>query len=453
MHGFVLAGTHSNCGKTTITMGILQVLKEMGYNVRPFKVGPDYIDPMFHKRVTGKPSYNLDSFLADESSVKYLFQKHTETHSVAVVEGVMGLFDGYGPEGIGSASHVSKILGLPVFLIVNAGSSYQSIAAEVLGYASFDKDTRVAGVIINNVGSFSHFTFLKEIIEKKTGIPCIGYLPRMKDVHLESRHLGLIQANEIGNFHAQIDKIALQMKSSIDFKALLDHSQIAPSSAKAKNTKTNLKGLCIGVARDEAFSFYYKDNLEILEECGAKLAYFSPISDSSIPKECNALYFGGGYPELHAKALSENEAMKHSIHEFSEQGNTIYAECGGLMYLCKELQTKTGEIFPMTGIYNARTKMTDKLQRFGYAVISYEGMEIKCHEFHHSCMEEMGNRNFEYAYQLQKPDGSRKWQCGLQRQRTLATYGHIHFYSNLEFLNLLFKPQICTKKEFCKDGI
>lgn len=440
MRGVIVAGTNSGCGKTTVTIGLMALLQEAGYKVAPFKTGPDYIDPAFHAKVTGSPSYNLDSFLLSTEMIKHLYVKHSKNKDISVIEGVMGLFDGLGDEGIGSAAQLSKQLRIPVILVVNCKSLYQSVAAIVKGFTEFDADVKVAGVILNHVQSDESYQFLKNYIESNVEVDCIGYLPTNKDISLESRHLGLIQANEVDELTNKIERLKATLSKTIDLKAILRISETAQVKDIDNTTmqpwERDLSGLKLGVAKDKAFQFYYHDNLELLQENGAELHFFSPITDSYLPQTINALYLGGGYPEIFAKELSANKSILEEMKEFAHKGMPIFAECGGLMYLCNGIIDTNSIMHEMVGVFSCNTIMTSKLQRFGYCNIEYKGAKTRAHEFHHSTLQETEHEiNYQFVYQADKPAKNRQWRCGLQFKNVLAGYAHFHFLSEPTFYN------------------
>ncbi|WP_243345911.1 cobyrinate a,c-diamide synthase [Parabacteroides sp. FAFU027] len=438
MNGFILAGTNSGCGKTTITLGLMSLLKKQGLKVAPFKAGPDFIDPAFHQKATGVHSYNLDSHLVSHDMLRTHFLEKTAGKDIAVVEGVMGLFDGMGEQSEGSAADLSRILNLPVILAVNCKGASQSVVATVHGFATLDPSVKIAGVILNHVPNHEHYLFLKKMIESKTGVVCIGYLPTRPDVVLESRHLGLIQATEVDSLNEKIDNLTTLFELTIDHDSLLKVTRL-PEVSSFDNKDAfakwhrDLAGLRVGVAKDEAFSFYYKSNLELLELHGAELVYFSPLHDKNIPIKANALYIGGGYPEVYASGLSANNKMLDSLKEAAETGLPIYAECGGLMYLTENIRLLSGECIPMTGIFNSTSAMTKRLQRFGYCSVQLDGAETRAHEFHHSEQLTPDEPNFELAYQVTKASNGRRWSCGLHRKNVLAAYAHVQFLSSPSF--------------------
>ena len=432
--GFIIAGTNSGCGKTTITIGLMALLKSLEIKVAPFKTGPDYIDPLFHSKVLGKPSYNLDSFMLSESAIKYLYKKHSRSNDLSIVEGVMGMYDGMGHQSTGSTYELSEILGLPVVLVVSCKGLYQSVAAIVKGFCSLKQNSNVKGVILNHVPNNEYYQFIKSVIERESNVSCLGYVPTNKDISLESRHLGLIQAEEVDQLNDKVGILKDTLANTIDIAKLLDISKHKPlTEDNFKLPDLDLSGMHIGVSYDKAFRFYYKDNLELLEELGATLHYFSPLKDTSLPKGINCLYLGGGYPELFASELSENILLRKQINSKVEEGFPVYAECGGLMYLAENIIDLEGKRYPMCGIYNASVQMTQRLQRFGYATAEYNNAETRCHEFHRSEIIEHDNINYTLTYHLSKPQKQKHWQCGLSYKNCLAAYAHVHFYAGFNF--------------------
>jgi len=434
MRGIVIAGTNSGCGKTTVTIGLMSLLAERGHKIAPFKTGPDFIDPAFHSRVTGTPSYNLDTFLMKPEVIKHLYAKHTENKDFAVVEGVMGLYDGMGDEATGSAAELSKLLDLPVLLVVSCKSMYQSVAAIVSGFKHFDPQVNVAGVILNHVPNADSYAFLKKYIETHTGVPCVGYMPTNKDISLESRHLGLVQAGEVTGLDEKIEKLTAILRETIDVQLLEQIATQAKLQAVnlelAEPWKRDLSQLRLAVARDHAFQFYYHDNLELLEENGAELVCFSPLNDAHLPPNIDAIYIGGGYPEVFAKELSENENMLKEIKLAAVWGLPIFAECGGLMYLTEGIEDMEGHFNPMVGVFNCKVQMTDRLQRFGYCNVSYNESVTRAHEFHRSRIIPAAEEpNYTMSYQLSKPEKDKTWTCGLKYKNVLGGYAHFHFWS------------------------
>ena len=430
MKGFVLAGTRSGIGKTTVSMALMSAFSD----VSPFKVGPDYIDPSFHKFITGNNSYNLDLFLMGEEGVKYSFLKHRK--EISIVEGVMGLYDGLGNSLDNySTAHLSRVLNLPVILVVDAIGKSTSIAAEVLGYKMLDPRVNIAGVIINRVSSEKLYFMLKEAIESYTDIPCIGYLKKDENLGISSRHLGLLQADEVQDLNEKKELLKSEIRKTVDFEKLEKLIGIETDFEfedifkKFENRFSEIK---IGVAKDKAFSFYYEDNLELLKRMGAELVDFSPIEDEKIP-EVDFLYFGGGYPENYLEKLSSNESFKISLKEFHKNGGYIYGECGGFMYLSKGIKTLDEKFYPLAELIDCSTKMTGRLfiSRFGYVDVEYKDLKGKAHEFHYSTIDEVGQ--CEREFKLKKLDG-REWLCGYRNKNLIAGYPHLHFFKNLEIL-------------------
>ncbi len=419
----------------------MALLKSNGMKVAPFKTGPDYIDPLFHSEVLKTPSYNLDSFMLSQPALKHLYYKHTKDKDIAIVEGVMGMYDGIGEHSTGSSYELSKILGLPIILVVSCKSLYQSAAAIVKGFMAFKAGANVQGVLLNHVPNNEYYQFLKSIIERDCEIPCVGYVPTDRDIALESRHLGLIQAEEVDNLSRKVEKLTQILKDTINIEKLLEisrHSDIQDPGLDLPDM--DLSDLHIGVAYDKAFRFYYKDNLELLELLGAHLCYFSPLESSGLPEKCNCLYIGGGYPEVFAGKLSANKKLLTTIKNAAQNGMPIYAECGGLMYLAEKIIALDGQVAEMTGIFNASIQMTHKLQRFGYALVKFAGAESKCHEFHHSKIVSTAPKpNYTLEFELTKPEKQGQWQCGLKQGNCLAGYAHIHFYSNFQFFKQIVK--------------
>ena len=440
----VIAGTNSGCGKTTISMGIMAALVKRGIKVQPFKVGPDFIDPMFHTFITGRASRNLDSWLLDEDTVRYLFMKNAAGTDIAVIEGVMGFFDGFGGKSIeASTAHVSQIIGAPVILVINGEAMSLSAAAIVKGFADFDKNVDISGVIINNISGESHFKILKEAIEIHTGIPVLGYLKRNSDLAIESRHLGLVTSSEITGLKEKAEILASEIEKTIDLDLLLRLSGEAHELAQKKTYDIATVGKPrIAVALDKAFNFYYRDNLDLLEMLGADLVFFSPLNDTVLPQKIGGLYLGGGYPEVWAKELQANVSMKNDIKKQIESGLPTYAECGGFMYLTDSLTDKSGNSFKMAGVIPGKCQMTGSLKRFGYVcieisednVLSDKGSLIRAHEFHYS--EASIDESIKTCFNVLKNKDSasgKSWHCGYKVNNLLAGYAHMHFWSNIEF--------------------
>ena len=454
MKGFLIAGTNSGIGKTTVSMGVMKVLSKY-FEVSPFKVGPDYIDGKFHEYVTGNKSYNLDVFLMGEEGVKKSFLKHRKEFSV--IEGVMGLYDGMNNSlDNGSSAHISRILNLPVVLVVDGVGKSTSIAAQVMGYQNFDKRVNIAGVIINKVSSEKTYEIFKEAIEKYCNVKCLGYIPKDEEISLSSRHLGLLQAEEVENLNKKIKKLQELIEKTIDIDLLCkicetkENIQIKIDEKENKIFTNKYAGIKMGIAKDSAFSFYYNDNIEFLEELGIEIQYFSPTRDSEIPKDVDILYFGGGYPENYCEELSRNISMKKSIKDFYNKNGVIYGECGGFIYLSKKFITVDGEEYDFAGITDVTVEMGKKLNigRFGYINIEYERegkiFHGKGHEFHYSKIKEEGSLS--KGFKITKPDG-RSWECGYFSKNLLCGYPHIHFFQSREIIFELLDRAVKYKEQ------
>ena len=444
MKAFMLAGVSSGIGKTTISMALMSAFA----NVSPFKVGPDYIDPGFHEFITNNKSYNLDLYMMGEQGVRYSFYKHHK--DISIVEGVMGLYDGIDNSlDNNSSAHVARFLGIPVILVVDGVGKSTSIAAQILGYKMLDPRVNIAGVIINKVSSEKTYAIFKEAIEKYTSVKCLGFIEKNEALNISSRHLGLLQADEVEDLRDKLFILKNLVLKNIDLEAL---EKIATEETRTINIdkdeieyplylsslKDKHKGKVIAIARDRAFSFYYNDNIEFLEYMGFKLRYFSPIKDNKVP-ECDVIYLGGGYPENFAEELSNNKEMIESIRENYEQGKNILAECGGFMYLSNGIEQTDGKIFKMCGLVPCVVNMTNRLDisRFGYISINNKNdIEIaRGHEFHYSKLKAVleDTRKFK----AEKKDG-RTWECIFNEKNLYAGYPHIHFFGSYKFIEEVF---------------
>lgn len=444
MKAFMLAGVSSGIGKTTISMALMSAFN----NVSPFKVGPDYIDPSFHEFITGNKSYNLDIFMMGKAGVKYSFYKHHK--NISIIEGVMGLYDGMDNSlNNNSSAHLARFLGVPVILVVDGIGKSTSIAAQVLGYKMLDPRVNIAGVIINKVSSEKTYVILKEAIEKYVDVKCLGYIEKNDKLSISSRHLGLLQANEVEDLKEKLYILRNHVLKNIDLKEI---EKIATEQTRVFNEnkdeieaplyisylKNKYAGKTIAIAQDSAFSFYYNDNIEFLEYIGFKIRYFSPIKDTKVP-ECDVIYLGGGYPENFAEELSNNKEMINSIKKNYEQGKNILAECGGFMYLSKGIEQTDGKIFQMCGLVPCVVNMTNKLDisRFGYILIdNKDDIEVaRGHEFHYSKLKTVleDTRNFKAV----KKDG-RSWKCIFNDKNMYAGYPHIHFFRSYKFIENIF---------------
>ena len=346
----VLAAPRSDSGKTTAACALLAALTARGLTPCAFKSGPDYIDPMFHRQVLGVPSRNLDLFFSDEATAAYLLQKNSENFSLAFIEGVMGYYDGIATTTEASSWQLAKATQTPVVLVLNCKGMSVSIAAQLGGYLSYQPDSQIKGVILNQV-SKSIYPEIKALIEQRYDVAVCGYMPKMSDCSLESRHLGLVTAEEIGDLQQRLEKLGEQAMQTIDLPLLLKIAAQAPALAvpAVQLPAPNPTPLRIGVARDKAFSFYYADNLELLEQLGAQLVEFSPLHDPQLPDDLDGLLLGGGYPELYADTLSQNRTLMAQIKAALQNGLPCIAECGGFQYLCEQLEGADSKSYPMVG--------------------------------------------------------------------------------------------------------
>ena len=439
MKGIVIAGTKSGSGKTTVSLGLMAALSKRGLKVAPFKVGPDFIDPGHHSRIAGVACRNLDGWMLPQKFNLDVFAKCTKDADIAVVEGVMGLFDGYdGKSEAGSTAQMAKWLKLPVILLVDAASMARSAAAIVMGFEHFDAELTYAGVIFNNLGSSRHLQYLKEAVQDRIDMPCFGGILRNKDIAIPERHLGLVTQEDHPLAKDSIDRLAEHMEKSIDLDSLLESlTEIAlPGQTHRAQPTRNKKKVRIAVARDNAFCFYYADNLELLIHHGAELVFFSPMADRHLPENIDGLYFGGGYPELFAGKLAENTALGNRVKEKSADGMPIYGECGGFMYLCEELVDLNNHRFRMSGCFPFATRMFARLKALGYreitltrnTVIGKTGMTIRGHEFHYSELVNL-SRDVATAYSISDRSGMDKAPEGYVINQTLGSYNHLHFGS------------------------
>ena len=438
MHGLMLAGTNSNVGKTTATMGIMAAFKAKGCHVVPAKTGPDYIDPMFHQFVTDEASVNLDTWIVDPEQIKTLYARRLKADDLGIVEGVMGLYDGNmsGSE-IGSSAVLAKTLGIPVFLIIDGRGMAASAAALVMGYVHYDLDVQIAGVIVNRIKSQSHFELLKKAIETKAGVPCVGWIPEDPALTIGSRHLGLIPADELPKLKETVRRAGELTAEHVDLDRMLALSEITPRVGRPDpfaDRAGAYSDLTIGVAWDRAFNFYYHDNFTALKTLGVNLVPFSPLDDSHLPDGIDGLYIGGGFPEVFGEAFEANTAMRRDLRDKLEAGMPCFAECGGLMVLTESLQNKGGARNDGIGFLPATTIMTERLQHFGYVDIAArlggQRYNFHAHEFHHSRVETFETIPEIYTVTKQKAAGVQTWGGGYIKKHTLAGYPHLHFYAD-----------------------
>lgn len=433
MNSVLIAGPASGVGKTTISLAITAGLRARGLRVQAFKCGPDFLDAGHLTAVSGRPALNLDGWMLDRKAICEAFSEASADADFVVVEGMMGLFDGISGEGEkGSAAEIAKILSLPVVLVVDASKSARSIAAVIRGFEVFDPELRLAGVVLNGVASEAHYRLLAEAIVRNCTMPILGWVPHQQAVHIPERHLGLHTAAEI-DWKEKRSALEVLAKERLNLDLLLraefqlNEREISTRAAKAEHRVT------IGVARDAAFCFYYHDNLKLLERAGARLVEFSPLSDAQLPAQTDALYIGGGYPELYAAQLSANTALANEMREFVASGRPVYAECGGMMYLGERLRTLDGQAHAMAGMLPLETEMTDRLVRFGYVEIKLlrdcllgaRGTVLRGHSFHHS--RNTNTADFSPAFQVRYTLSGATADEGYASGNVFASYIHLHF--------------------------
>ena len=440
MPRIVIGGTHSGVGKTSIAIGVMGALARKGRKVQGFKIGPDFLDTSFHTAVTGRPSRNLDSWMMPRPRVPSIFASGCESADIAVIEGVMGVFDGIdGKSEVASTSEVAKMLKAPVLLVIDAYGLAGSAAALVLGYKNLDPKLRLSGVILNRVAGDAHAKMCSEAIARYSKVPVLGAIPVDPDIKLPERHLGLVPASEMRDARV-LDAIIDRVEAHVD----LDHveklaqsaGQIRAPQRQTTQHKISYDKTTIAIAKDEAFNFYYQENLDRLAEAGARIEFFSPVNDNVVPENASGLYIGGGYPEIHAKALSENSPMLESISKLAMDGMPVYGECGGLMYLTRSIQDIEGIEHKTVGLLDAKTAMVRRLT-LSYTlaestrpnILTPAGSIVKGHEFHFSSIQDLPP-DAEFAYKLKRGigvgDGRDGWTC----YNTLASYMHTSFVSD-----------------------
>ena len=445
----MIAAPKSGSGKTTITCAILQTLKDMGKQVVSYKCGPDYIDPMFHQRVIGIPSKNLDTFFTGENDTRKLLLKNRTGEEIAVIEGVMGLYDGLG--GVreeGSSYHLAKVTKTPIILVVDAKGMGRSVIPLIAGFLAYDTEHLIRGVILNRM-SKSYYEIIKPLIEAELQIRVLGYLAERQQLQIQSRHLGLHLPGEIKEIQRQLEVAAEELQKSVSIETIIqiaasaetiEIEKITETTEKITSTELITKPL-IAVARDEAFCFYYEDNLLLLKEYGADIAYFSPLHDKELPEGSSGLLLGGGYPELYAKELEENTAMRKEIKAAVESGMPVVAECGGFLYLHKEIRDRDGHPYQMAGVLPATCQDMKKLVRFGYIELEEKesnflevGTRIKGHEFHYFDSEKNGEDGMAV-----KPITGRTYPCVIEKENVWMGFPHLYYPSNPSFADHFVK--------------
>ncbi len=441
----MFAATRSGSGKTTVTCGVLAALKKQNIKVQAYKCGPDYIDPMFHRTVLGIDTGNLDTFFADADAIGRILARDTKDAELIVMEGVMGYYDGVGgTTTMASSYELSKVTKTPVVLIVDAKGASVTLAAIIRGIMEYKKDSRIVGVILNRVSPM-FYSRIKHVIETECGIPVLGYLPEDASFAVPSRHLGLLQPEELQAQKDWVETVAEAARKTIDIDGILEIAaqaemlQIQKATGETEKSKFPA-GYRIGVARDAAFSFYYRENLRMLEDMGATLVYFSPLADAELPV-VDALIFGGGYPELYAKQLCENSSMRESILQALESGMPCHAECGGFLYLGKSLADAKGNVYEMVGFLDGAGFRTERLQRFGYVELAPQEADafavntvLRGHEFHYWDSTDCGD-----ACLAWKPLSKQKtYPCMVKKKGTFAGFPHLYYAGAENFFYHLF---------------
>ena len=452
MRSIVIAGVRSGVGKTTVSAGIMEAMTRRGYRVAPFKAGPDYIDPSYHRVACGTPCRNLDTWLLPSGVVVELFHRASAGRDLAIVEGVMGLFDGYsGLSEAGSTAELAKLLDAPVVLVTDASKVARSVAAEVMGFQRFDPGVRIAGVVLNGVSGPHHLEFCKPQIEATTGLPVLGYLPYRDDLRQPERHLGLVPTVEGTVVREWYDRLVAQVEETIDLQKIWDiagDGGTPTGEAALYPPEPRPARASIAIAEDRAFSFYYQDSLDLLKAWGAELHPFSPLEDGDLPEGIGGVYLGGGFPELYARDLAENKAMKEALRKAASVGTPIYAECGGLMYLGRELEDLEGNRHEMVGLVPTSSSMPNSRLSLGYREVEAladgpllrRGQLVRGHEFHWSVQE--GAPTEENAfYRVVDQDGRLE---GFRAGSVWASYIHLHLGSDPSLAPRLV--EVCSER-------
>jgi cobyrinic acid a,c-diamide synthase len=444
----IIAGERSGVGKTTITLALLSSLQQRSRSVQSFKVGPDYIDPMFHTAITQRSCRNLDPVLTSEQYVQRCFARHSDTVDYALIEGVMGLFDGAGSSDFASTAHIARLLKLPILLVVDCSHLSRSVAAIVHGYRSFDPELVIAGLILNRVGSDRHAQVLTEALIP-LGIPIVGILHRQDQIQIPDRHLGLVPAQELSDLQTLFEKLAYLAESCFDWSILLPLLKTHPQERAIGQKLPNLvpapkqDSLRIAIAQDAAFNFYYADNLDLLKDLGAELIPWYPLANEPLPAGIQGVYLGGGFPEVFAAQLSDSQLSRRSLQAAIQSGLPTYAECGGLMYLCEAITDLNGVNHPMVGILPTIAQMRSRLT-LGYraatalrqTVFLQSGETVRGHEFHHS---QLTAAPEDPVYGMSTLDQGQLHNEGWAIQNVHASYLHLHWGETPQFAATFLK--------------
>ncbi len=460
----MIAAPKSGSGKTTITCALLKVLQDRGEKALSYKCGPDYIDPMFHEKAIGIPSGNLDTFFTGEDETRRILTGNAKEENIAVIEGVMGLFDGLGgSREEGSSYHLAKVTKTPIILVIDVkGMGGRSIIPLLAGFLFYDKEQMIKGVLLNRISEGCYKT-VKPMIEEELQISVLGFFPDVEDLCIESRYLGLVMPYELDGIKKKLQKMAEKLENTISVSAIMEIAERAEEleveeEGREGKTFAEEKARPIGrpviaVAKDEAFCFYYGENLLLLEKIGAEIKYFSPIWDQELPSGCHGILLGGGYPELHAEKLSSNHGMRRSIRQAVKSGMPIVAECGGFMYLHTFLTGQDGTSYAMVGTIPGKCFYTDRLVRFGYIEIQEEGgfflpkgKRIKGHEFHYFDSTDNGN-----GAMAVKPVTGRSYPCIIAGENYWMGFPHLYYPSNPEFARA-FVEKMARYKSMLEEG-
>lgn len=437
----LFAALKSGSGKTMVTCGMIEVLKRRGYKVASFKCGPDYIDPMFHRQVLGIPAGNLDTFFTDEKTTRALFYEQAVQADLSVMEGVMGYYDGLGGSSErGSTYEVARVTGTPVILIVDAKGASVSLAAQIKGMLQYREDSGICGVILNRV-SAGYYERLKEVIERECMIQVLGFVPELPDLLVPSRHLGLVSPQEMEEFEKWLDRTASALEDHVEVDEIIRIAEGKSLPLEEKESfpeEESAEKIRIAIARDEAFSFYYEENIRLLKKMGAEICYVSPIHDKELPKGIDGLILGGGYPERFARELEEAASMRESIKTACENGLPCLAECGGFLYLQQELEDEQGRKYEMAGLLPGNGYRREKLTRFGYmeaeiargGLLGSTGEVLRGHEFHYWDCTQNGE-----DFLARKPMGNQSYSCMVHRSRLAAGFPHFYYYNNPQVIH------------------
>lgn len=429
----LISAAGSGAGKTTVTAALLAALCDRGLCVQSLKCGPDYIDPMFHSHITGRQTYHADPFFLTQDAMTKLIARVSADADCTILEGAMGYYDGIQSTSEASAYTVSDWLQTPTLLVLSPQGMGCSAAAVCRGFQTFRTPNFICGILLNRVRS-GMYSYYKNLLERETGLPVLGYLPELPEVQLESRHLGLMTAGEVADLDKKIRLLGKTAAETIQLEQLLTLAQNAPPLLESPKPQKSAASFRLGVARDKAFCFTYAENLELLEQCGAELVYFSPVEDAALPEELDGLYFCGGYPELYLPQLSGNASFLQSLRRLAKNGIPIWGECGGFLYLQESMTGADGACYPLTGLLPGTSHMGKRLCRFGYVTLTAQtdtilgrtGTTIRAHEFHYADSTENGN-----AFLVQRP-GGKCWEAVQSVGRITAGFPHLYFPSNPE---------------------